>query len=121
MYRKAIGTFLAFATIGLHSSRRYTASALKSPLLTRTKSSALLLMMISGRQNYSSQKISVIKRASENDYTSDVKEWRVEDVTFINSSVAKSIDDDLMFNSGSKLFMCAAITFHHLVVTPIRH
>ena len=32
-----------------------------------------------------------------------ISEFRAEDVSFINSSVAKSIDDDLMFNDGSKI------------------
>jgi hypothetical protein len=35
-------------------------------------------------------------------YQSYVKEFKIEDVSFIDSSTAKSIDDDLMFNNGSK-------------------
>jgi hypothetical protein len=42
------------------------------------------------------------KSQSGSSYQSDVNEWRVEEVTFINSSQAKSIDDDLMFNDGSE-------------------
>jgi hypothetical protein len=35
-------------------------------------------------------------------YQSHIKEFKIEDVSFIDSSTAKSIDDDLMFNDGSK-------------------
>jgi hypothetical protein len=40
---------------------------------------------------------------NENSSLPHIREFKVEDVSFINSSIAKSIDDDLMFNDGSKI------------------
>ena len=43
-------------------------------------------------------------------YQSNIKIFSINDVSFINSSVAKSIDDDLMFNNGSKKTAISAQT-----------
>eukprot|EP00596_Hydrurales_sp_CCMP1899_P007012 CAMPEP_0119037452 /NCGR_PEP_ID=MMETSP1177-20130426/5813_1 /TAXON_ID=2985 /ORGANISM="Ochromonas sp, Strain CCMP1899" /LENGTH=378 /DNA_ID=CAMNT_0006998731 /DNA_START=329 /DNA_END=1465 /DNA_ORIENTATION=- len=45
--------------------------------------------------------MSLPKENNSKTYKSDVKRWDTEKVTFINSSVAKEIDNDLMFNNGS--------------------
>ena len=105
MLRKSISALLAVASLGLHSNRKYNALALRSTFLTRAPPSAFLFMMINSRQA-SSQDRNAELSLNEANYTSDIKEWKVEDVTFINSSVAKAIDDDLMFNNGSAYSPC---------------
>ena len=105
MLRKSISALLAVASLGLHSNRKYNVLALRSTFLTRAPPSAFLFMMINSRQA-SSQDRNAELSLNEANYTSDIKEWKVEDVTFINSSVAKAIDDDLMFNNGSAYSPC---------------
>ena len=105
MLRKSISALLAVASLSLHSNRKYNTLALRSTFLTRAPPSAFLFMMINSRQA-SSQDRNAEVGPSEASFNSYIKQWRVEDVTFINSSVAKSIDDDLMFNNGSTYSPC---------------
>ena len=98
MLRKSISALLAVASLSLHSNRKYNTLALRSTFLTRAPPSAFLFMMINSRQASSHERNAEVG-PSEAYFNSNIEQWRVEDVTFINSSVAKSIDDDLMFNN----------------------
>ena len=105
MLRKSISALLAVASLGLHSNRKYNVLALRSTFLTRAPPSAFLFMMINSRQASSHDRNAEVG-PSEAYFNSNIEQWRVEDVTFINSSVAKAIDDDLMFNNGSACSPC---------------
>jgi hypothetical protein len=93
---KSIGAILAVVSIGFQTNRKFSVSALRSP--TRVQS-GLLTLLVSCR-SFSSTKLPSMTEAGS--YQSHLKEFKIEDVSFIDSSTAKAIDDDLMFNDGSK-------------------
>jgi NAD(P)H-hydrate epimerase len=81
----------------------FAGSAFQSNYPTRAISSGLLSLAITSK-SFATMKTPMMSFPKENDsmtYKSDVKKWDTDKVTFINSSVAKEIDNDLMFNSGS--------------------
>lgn len=94
---------LSVVSITLQTERRIFTSALVSNYPTRTLSSGLLSFAITSKSFGSAVPImSVSKESDSITLKSDIMKWDIDKVTFINSSVAKSIDDDLMFNNGSK-------------------
>lgn len=93
---KSIGALLAVVSIGFQTNRKFSVTALRSP--TRVQSG--LLTLLASYRSLSSTKFRSMTEAGS--FQSHIKEFKIEDVSFIDSSTAKSIDDDLMFNDGSK-------------------
>ena len=94
---KSIGAFLAVVSVGFQTNRRFSVTALRSS--TRVHS-GLVTLLVSCR-SLSSTKLRSMAEAKP--YQSDIKGFKTEDVSFIDSLTAKSIDEDLMFNNGSKI------------------
>ena len=130
MFGKSIGTILAVVSVGFHNSRRHGTSAFRTSFLKTIPSCLFSVRYVIGTKHFSSESFMALQagtingvisqpesyknsyEASKSSYRSGVQEWREEDVSFINSSVAKTIDDDLMFNNGSTatLILCWIVT-----------
>ena len=103
---KSFRTIITVISLSLQSTRRFSASAAKSSnSYTRTPQRGLSSSAVSGRSITSRMSSTIVGVDGMNQEFSlpRISEFRAEDVSFINSSVAKSIDDDLMFNDGSKI------------------
>lgn len=103
---KSFKTIITVISLSLQSNRRFSVSAAKSSnSYTRTPQRGLSSSAISARSISSRMSSTLVGLDGMNQEFCHphLSQFRAEDVSFINSSVAKSIDDDLMFNDGSKI------------------
>ena len=104
---RSISTILTVISFGFQSNRRFSVSAARtSNPFTRTIQPGLSSSAVSSRSIFlrMSSTLVGLDGTIENSSLTNIRKFKAEDVSFINSSVAKSIDDDLMFNDGSMIF-----------------
>ena len=101
---RSLRTILVVASLGCRSSRGIGIAALRtSSTLSKALPAGFMSFAVANRhQSLMTSYGSADLQELLGSYQSNINKFSIKDVSFINSSVAKSIDDDLMFNDGSK-------------------
>ena len=101
---RSLRSIFVVVSLGCHSSRGIGIAALRtSSTLSKALPAGFLSFAVASRPQFSMRTYgSAHRQELSGSYRSNIEKFSINDVSFINSSVAKSIDDDLMFNNGSK-------------------